>query len=217
MYHTILFDLDGTLTDPGVGITNSVMYALERLGLEVPPREELYHFIGPPLRESFREFYGMNVVQAEEAVRLFRVYFAEKGLYENELYDGVLPMLAQLYNAGARLVLATSKPEKWARIIVKSFGIDRYIREIAGATMDQTRTKKGEVIAYALNSFSVDRSSVVMVGDRKHDVLGGLENNIPAIGVTYGYGDRAELESAGALAVADSPDALLKLLLGGTM
>lgn len=217
MYQTILFDLDGTLTDPGMGITNSVMYALEQLGIEVPPRTELYKFIGPPLRDSFRDFYAMNEAQADEAVRLFRVYFADRGLHENELYDGVLPMLEALDQAGKHLVLATSKPEQWARVIMAHFGLDRFVRDIAGATMDHSRTKKGDVIAYAMNRFSVDPASAVMVGDRKHDMLGGQENHLPGIGVTYGYGDRAELEAAGAAAVADTPEELLKLLLGGTL
>lgn len=217
MYQTILFDLDGTLTDPGMGITNSVMYALEQLGIEVPPREQLYKFIGPPLEESFRDYYGMNEAEATEAIRLFRVYFGEKGLYENKLYEGIVPMLEQLDKAGRQLVLATSKPEKWVHIIMPYFGLDRLIRNIAGASMDTSRTKKGDVIAYAMKQFSVDPSSAVMVGDRKHDINGARENNLPAIGVTYGYGDRAELEAAGATAVADTPEELLKLLLGGTL
>lgn len=217
MYQTILFDLDGTLTDPGMGITNSVMYALEHLGIEVPPRQELYKFIGPPLEDSFRDYYGMNEAEALEAIRLFRVYFGEKGLYENELYAGIVPMLEQLDKAGKHLVLATSKPEKWVKIILPHFGLDCYIRDVAGATMDTTRTKKGDVIAYAIKQFSVDPASAVMVGDRWHDVNGAQENDLPCIGVTYGYGDRAELEAAGAKAVVDTPEELLKLLLGGTL
>ncbi len=217
MVQSILFDLDGTLTDPGMGITNSVMYALEHLGLAVPPRQELYKFIGPPLLESFREFYGMDEAQAAEAVRLFRVYFADRGLLENELYEGIVPMLRSLAEAGKHLVLATSKPEHWAKQIMARFGLDAYVRDIAGATMDATRNKKGQVIAYALERFGVDAGSCVMVGDRMHDVEGARENGIPCIGVTYGYGDRPELEAAGAAAVADSPEQLLNLLLGGTL
>ena len=216
MAKSVLFDLDGTLTDPGVGITGSVMYALEQLGLPVPPRAELYRFIGPPLRDSFRDFYGMDEAQTAEAVRLFRVYFAEQGLHENELYDGVLPMLRALDGAGFHLVLATSKPEQWARVIMAHFGLDAYVRDIAGATMDHSRTKKGDVIAYALERFQVDPANAVMVGDRKHDILGGKENHLPGIGVTYGYGDRAELTAAGAAAIADTPAELLSILMGGT-
>ena len=216
MYQTILFDLDGTLTDPGVGITGAAAYALEQLGIPVPPRQELYRFIGPPLMESFREFYGMTEAEASEAIRLFRVYFAETGLHENELYDGIVPMLKALDEAGKHLVLATSKPEKWAKVIMAHFGLDRYVRDIAGATMDHSRTKKGDVIAYALERFGVDPATAVMVGDRRHDILGGAENGLPAVGVTYGYGDRAELEAAGAAAIADTPSELLTILMGGT-
>ena len=214
MYETILFDLDGTLTDPGLGITNSVMYALEKLGFSVPPREDLYKFIGPPLHDSFQVYYGMTQDQAVEAVRLFREYFAINGINENDLYDGVPEMLQTLRAAGKRLVLATSKPEKFARIIMAHFGLDAWVPDIAGATMGTDRSKKGQVIAYALKEFGVDPATAVMVGDREHDILGGKENGLPGIGVTFGYGSREELEASGAVAVADSPDELCKLLLG---
>lgn len=217
MYQTILFDLDGTLTDPGIGITNSAMYALEQMGYEVPPREKLYKFIGPPLYESFLDFYGMSQEQADEAVRLFREYFAEHGIHENELYEGIPQMLQQLKDSGKRLVLATSKPEKWAKIVMHHFGLDEYVPEIAGATMSRDRSKKGQVIAYALNQFQIDPATAVMVGDREHDILGGRENGLPGIGVTYGYGDRPELEAAGAIAVADTPEQLTTLLLRGSL
>ena len=216
MAKSILFDLDGTLTDPGVGITGSVMYALEQLGIPVPPREALYKFIGPPLWDSFRDFYGMNEEETTEAIRLFRVYFAETGLHQNELYDGVRPMLKALDGAGFHLVLATSKPEQWAKVILAQFGLDAYVRDAAGATMDHSRSTKGDVIAYAMEKFHVDPADAVMVGDRRHDILGGKENGLPAVGVTYGYGDRAELTAAGAAAIADTPAELLSILMGGT-
>ena len=216
MAKSILFDLDGTLTDPGMGITNSAMYALEQLHLPVPPRTELYKFIGPPLRDSFREFYGMNDAEADEAIRLFRVYFADRGLHENELYEGVVPMLKALDESGFHLVLATSKPEQWAKVILDHFGLSRYIRDAAGATMDHSRSAKADVIAYALERFGVDPADAVMVGDRKHDMEGGRANGLPGVGVTYGYGDRAELTAAGAAAIADTPAELLTILMGGT-
>ena len=215
MYQTILFDLDGTLTDPGMGITNSVMYALEKLGSERPERQELYKFIGPPLHDSFQMYYGMDTQQTDEAVRLFREYFARQGIKENQIYPGIMEMLRALYDAGRHLVLATSKPEQWARIIMADFGMDVYVPDIAGATMTRERNKKGLVIAYALEAFGVDPATAVMVGDREHDILGGKENGLPGIGVTYGYGDREELERAGAVAVADTPEELTKLLLEG--
>lgn len=213
MYENILFDLDGTLTDPGLGITNSVMYALKKLGFEVPERKELYKFIGPPLHDSFQKYYGMTPEEAEEAVRLFREYFADGGINENEVYEGIPRMLSDLKAAGKRLVLATSKPEKFAKIIMAHFGLDTYIPQIAGATMGTDRSKKGQVIAYALKEFGVDPTAAVMVGDREHDILGGKENNLPGVGVTFGYGSREELLSAGAVAVADSPAELTRILL----
>lgn len=212
MYRTILFDLDGTLTDPGMGITNSVMHALSQMGYAVPPRETLYKFIGPPLYESFREFYGMDDRQVEQAVRLFRGYFAEQGIHENVLYAGIPQVLSQLRKAGKRLVLATSKPEKWANMVMHQFGLDEFVPEIAGATMGAERSKKAQVISYALQKFSVDPATAVMVGDREHDILGAKENGLPGIGVTYGFGDRQELEAAGAIQIADTPEQLLTLL-----
>lgn len=213
MYETVLFDLDGTLTDPGLGITNSVMYALKQMGYPVPSRQELFRFIGPPLTDSFQMFIGMSPERAEEAVRQYRVYFPEKGLYENVVYEGIAPMLEKLRAAGKRLVLATSKPEKYARVIMSHFELDRYVAEIAGASFDHTRNRKGQVIAYALKEFFIDPSTAVMVGDREHDILGAKENGLPAIGVTFGYGSPEELLSAGAIALANSPEELGKMLL----
>lgn len=214
MYESILFDLDGTLTDPGLGITNSVMHALGKMGYEVPEREELYKFIGPPLHDSFRGYYGMTGEQAEEAVRLYREYFSVDGLLENEVYDGIPEMLIRLKAAGKHLVLATSKPEKFAKAIMRHFGLDQYVCDIAGATMDTSRSKKGQVIAYALKEFGVDPATAIMVGDREHDVIGAKENNLPCVGVTFGYGSREELVSSGAIAAVDSPEELGRYLLG---
>lgn len=214
MYETILFDLDGTLTDPGMGITNSVMYALKEMGYPVPERRELYNFIGPPLHDSFSQIYGMSEEQAEEAVRQYRVYYRDKGIFENDVYEGVPEMLETLKDAGKRLVLATSKPEEFARIIMAHYGLDKWVTEIAGATMDKARGTKGKVISYALEGFGIDPAPAVMVGDREHDIIGGKENGLPGIGVTFGYGSREELLEAGAVAIADSPLQLTKILLG---
>lgn len=215
MYQTILFDLDGTLTDPGLGITNSVMYALKEMGYGVPPREELYKFIGPPLHESFQVYFGMTEEQSVEAVRQYRVYYADKGIFENDVYQGIREMLEELKKAGKKLVLATSKPEHFAKIIMAHYGLDAYVPEIAGATMSTDRTKKGQVIAYALTEFGIDPATAVMVGDREHDIIGGRENGLPGVGVTFGYGDRQELEKAGAAAIADNPAQLLEILMRG--
>lgn len=216
MYQTVLFDLDGTLTDSGLGITKAVMYALEQMGCEVPPRESLFRFIGPPLHSSFQKFCGMDEPTSVEAVRQFRIYYNEMGgILENTVYDGVPRMLERLKGSGVRLVLATSKPEPAAIRVMRHFGLDAFVPEIVGGRDDASRNTKGKVIAYALGQFGIDPAGAVMVGDREHDVLGAKENGIPAIGITWGYGDRLELESAGAAAVFDTPDQLADYILRG--
>ena len=208
-YTLILFDLDGTLTDPGLGITNSVAYALERYGIHVADRRELYPFIGPPLVDSFQRFYGFSPADARAAVDVYREYFADRGIFENEVYPGIPALLSRLRAAGLKLVMATSKPEEFAVRIAEHFGIAEYFDCIAGAAMDETRTQKWEVIEYALDRCGVtDRSAVLMVGDREHDVLGAARCGIPCLGVLYGYGSREELETAGACALADSVEAV---------
>lgn len=214
-YQTILFDLDGTVTEPGTGITNAVMYALEKYKIPVTDRTELYRFIGPPLRDSFRDFYGFSDEQAEEAVRYYREYYGKTGLFENEVYDGMDTLLAALKSAGFTVAMATSKPQEYSERILKHFDLDRYFDFVAGATMDGSRSKKGDVIAYALDSLGVtDRTQVLMVGDRRQDILGAKENHLDALGVLYGYGDRAELSEAGADYIAETVRELEKFLLG---
>lgn len=204
-YDYVFFDLDGTLTDPGEGITNSVAYALNKFGIEVTDRAELYKFIGPPLVDSFMEFYGFSQAQAQQALGYYREYYAPHGLLENRVYDGIEALLQELRRRGKHLCLATSKPEKFAREIMEHFGLAPYFDHICGASMDETRNKKGQVIAYALAQCGVtDPGRVVMVGDRKHDVLGAAEHGIDCIGVLFGYGDRAELEGAGAAYIAET-------------
>ncbi len=206
MYSTVLFDLDGTLTDPGTGITNSVMYALSHYGITVSDRSELYRFIGPPLYDSFRGFYGFSHEDAEAAVAHYRVYFGDRGLYENEVYPGIPDMLEGLKNAGKQLVIATSKPEPYAVKILEHFGLSEYFDHICGATFDATRNRKSDVIAYALKTAGVtDPADVIMVGDREHDINGAKENGIASIGVLYGYGSLAELTAAGADHIAAAP------------
>ena len=208
-YTHIFFDLDGTLTDPGLGITNAVMYALERYGIRVTDRRALYRFIGPPLVDSFREYYGFSPADARAAVDVYREYFADWGIFENEVYPGIPALLARLRERGLKLVMATSKPEEFAVRIAEHFGIAEYFDCIAGAAMDETRTQKWGVIEYALARCGVtDRGSVLMVGDREHDVLGAARCGIACLGVLYGYGDRAELEGAGAVAVAETVEAV---------
>lgn len=205
----ILFDLDGTLTDPGVGITNSVAYALERYGVSVPDRRTLYPFIGPPLVESFQRYYAFSPADARAAVDVYREYFADRGIFENELYSGIPALLGRLRAAGCRLVMATSKPEAFAVRIAEHFGIAAYFDCIAGAALDETRTQKWEVIEYALARCGVsDRARVLMVGDREHDVRGAARCGLSCLGVTYGYGSAEELNSAGACAVVPTVEAV---------
>ena len=216
MYNTVLFDLDGTLTDSGLGITKAVQYALGQMGYEVPQRESLFCFIGPPLHSSFQKFYGMDEPTSVEAVRQFRVYYNQMGgILENEVYGGVREMLAALKAAGKRLCIATSKPDAAAKRVMRYFGLDEFVPDIVGGTDDPDRNTKGKVIAYVLREFGIDPESAIMVGDREHDVHGAAENGIPCIGITWGYGDRAELEGAGAAVTFDTPEEVLEYILRG--
>ena len=208
-YTHILFDLDGTLTDPGVGITNSVAYALERYGIHVADRRTLYPFIGPPLVDSFMRFYDFSAADARAAVDVYREYFADRGIFENELYPGIPALLRRLRDAGLRLIVATSKPEGFAVRIAERFGIAQYFDCVAGASMDETRSRKWEVIEYALARCGVtDRAHVLMVGDREHDVRGAARCGLKCLGVLFGYGSREELSAAGAEALCESVEAV---------
>ena len=213
MLQYILFDLDGTLTDPGLGITNSVIYALSKFGIPVSDRRELYKFIGPPLLDSFRDYYGFSPEDSIRAVQYYREYFKDYGLYENEVYDGIPQVLAELKRQGFQLVLATSKPEEYAVEILKHFHLDQYFTFAAGATMDGTRSKKADVIAYAMSHCGItDPASAIMVGDRKHDILGAAEHGLKTIGVLFGYGSKEEFEQAGAVDMAQTPADILSCI-----
>lgn len=210
MYQYVLFDLDGTLTDPGEGITNSVAYALEKYGIKVPNRESLYPFIGPPLHESFQKFYGFSEEESMQAVVYYREYYRDRGIYENKVYEGIPEVLQTLRDQGKIILLATSKPEAFAVQILEHFQLLPYFHVVAGATMDGSRVKKGDVIRYALSTGQVsDVSLAVMVGDRRFDIEGARENGFSAIGVRYGYGDQKELAEAGAKEIVGHPSELL--------
>ena len=198
MYNTFLFDLDGTLTEPGEGITNSVSFALSKWGIEVEDKSTLYSFIGPPLAESFMKFYNFTKDESLQAVEYYREYYRDKGIYENKVYSGVKETLEQLKQKGKTIILATSKPEEFAIRILKHFNLFEYFDFVGGATMDSSRVKKADVINYIINSIDFDKADAVMVGDREHDVLGAKTMGIDSIGVLYGYGSYEELESAGA-------------------
>lgn len=206
-YDTVFFDLDGTLTDPGVGITNSVAYALEKFGIEVADLSELYEFIGSPLIPTFMKRYGFSLEEARRGVELYREYFTDRGMFENRVYDGVKEMLRKLSEQGLKLAVATSKPEVFAIKIAERFGLAEYFDLIAGATLDESRTAKDQVIAYALEKIEKpDGKGVIMVGDREYDVKGAVKFDIPTVGVLYGYGSAEELTAAGAAALAKTPD-----------
>lgn len=204
-YQYFLFDLDGTVTDPGEGITNSVMYALQKFGIHERDRRKLYRFIGPPLADSFREFYGFSADGAKKGIRFYREYYSKKGIFENKLYPGIEEVLKRMKEDGKTLVLATSKPEFFAGRILEYFHLDSYFTFVAGATMDENRVKKGDVIVYALEQCSItDKRKALMIGDRKHDIQGAKENGLDSMGVLYGYGSREELETAGADYLAET-------------
>lgn len=198
LYQHYLFDLDGTLTDPGLGIKNSIRHALKRYGLPTLQEGILDQFVGPPLLDSFQKYCGVSPEEARQLVTLYREYFAEKGIFENRLYEGVEETFAELCQRGAKLYLATSKPEPFAERILEHFELRSYFTFVGGSTLEETRTAKDEVISYVLSSAGVDpsRDSCVMVGDRVYDVVGGHKCGISSIGVLFGYGDREELSEA---------------------
>ncbi len=210
----ILFDLDGTLSDSAPGITRSVAYALEKFGIN-EKAENLGFFVGPPLIDAFREKYGMTTKEAEKAIKFFRERFEMKGIFENAPYDGICELLHTLYSRGKKLILATSKPEKFAREILERYDFAKYFTFIGGACMDEkTRMHKDEVIAYCLENCKIsDVSECIMVGDRSHDVDGAKKFGIPTAGVLYGYGTSEELINAGAIDVFENPKLLCEYLL----
>lgn len=210
-YDVFLFDLDGTLTDTGPGIRNSVAYALKQQGISVSDMSELNRFVGPPLIDSFKSFYGMNDEQADKAVADYRSVYAEKGIYENNIYDGMRELLKALFDMGKTLGVATSKPERFARLIVDDLQISQYFKLVAGADMEGKRNKKSLVIEYALDSLNVtDRKEVLMIGDTKFDVIGARECGIDCLGVLFGYGSRQELEKAGAAYIYEDVQSIME-------
>lgn len=207
---SIFFDLDGTLTDSGEGIMNCAAFALEHFGLPVPPRQELRVFVGPPLEQTFKQF-GVPADQTGEAITVFRKRYVPIGIYENQPYPGIHELLEVLHAHGHRLFVATSKPEEMAVQVLKHFCMARFFERICGATLDESRVEKAEIIAYLLEQVgSVENT--VMVGDTAFDVIGAAEHRIPTIGVAWGYGEVADMERAGAAAIARSTQELLELL-----
>lgn len=204
--NTVLFDLDGTITDSGPGIVNSVAYTLDKYGFPYENKKDLEIFVGPPLAKQFEIFMGCSEEESIRAVDVYREYYSDKGIFENSVYDGIIPMLKRLKDKGYKVLMATSKPERMAKIIADHFDIEQYFDFIGGAHMDGRRTDKKEVIEYVLKNGGVeDTDSVIMVGDRKYDVIGAHELNIKCIGVLFGYGSKEELVEAEADYLAEVP------------
>lgn len=210
----ILFDLDGTITDPKEGITKSVAYALSKFGIKVDSLNELCKFIGPPLKDSFIEYYNFNDDEAEKAIKYYREYFSDRGIYENQVYKGFEDILISLKENNKVLIVATSKPTIFAQKILEHFNLRKYFSFVSGSNLDGTRVKKSEVIQYALERNNIkDLSEVIMIGDRKHDVYGAKEIGIESIGVLYGYGDYKELYDSGANYIVNNVEELRKLIM----
>ncbi len=213
-YDHLIFDLDGTLSDPRVGITQAVAFALRHMGITVDNPDTLTPFIGPPLTESFSTFYGFNEKQCHEASRIYRLYFLDRGWAENELYKGMPKLLRDLRQEGAHLYVATSKGEQSARRILKHFHLSALFDDVAGDTPRHRRPKKGDVIRYLLNRQGLTHSDrILMIGDRRHDIEGAREAGLPSAGVCYGYGSREELAAAGATHIVSSVEELRHLLI----
>jgi phosphoglycolate phosphatase len=208
----ILFDLDGTLTDPGVGIVACIRYALEKLGRELPTDQALSRYIGPPLRESFGEILNTSDKCAiDHAVNVYRERYSTIGLLENEVYPGIPEALAQLSQRGDRMFVATSKPKIYAERILEHFGLTGHFRTIWGCELDGGRSDKGELIAYLLLHEKLAPSETLMIGDRSHDAVGARANGIVPVGVLWGYGDEAELTSARCKTLLRTPSELTQL------
>lgn len=209
----LLLDLDGTVTDSSLGIINSALYALKQYGIEEDDRKKLEAFIGPPLNESFMKFYGFPLEQSFEAVEKYREYYRVTGIFENRVYDGIREFLSAAKAAGKVVILATSKPEIFARQILEHFDLMRYFDFCVGSELDGRRVKKDEVIAYAMEQAGItDVSQAIMIGDREHDIIGAHKCGMQAIGVLFGFGDLAEMRACQADYVVDTPQELAELL-----
>lgn len=214
-FEYLLFDLDGTLTDPFEGITKCVKYALSACGIDEADRANLKRFIGPPLIYSFMTFYGLSEEKAAFAVSKYRERFSDVGWRENKIFDGIADMLSDLKSAGYKILLATSKPEHYAKKIIEYFEIDKYFNIVTGATLDGSINEKHEVIAECFRRAGEDMTSdnSLMIGDRKHDILGAKRFNMQSLGVRIGYAEAGELEAAGADYIVDDIKGLRDFLL----
>ncbi len=213
-YKYILFDLDGTLTDPKVGITKAVQYALEKNNIKEDSLSTLEKFIGPPLKDSFIEFYSFDEKKSLDSIQYFREYFKEKGIFENQIYLGIEDLLKRLKQNDYKIIVATSKPLVFAKTILKHFKMIEYFDLIVGSNLDGTLVDKGEIISYVIDYLKIKNlKEVIMIGDRKYDVIGAKKNNIDSIGVLYGYGSMEELKIANPNYMINSIDQLYEFFL----
>ena len=213
-YSTVFFDLDGTLVDSGEGVRNSVEYALKKFGIEVENKDSLSCFIGPPLTVSFKTFYGFDDENADRGVAYYREYYKDKGIFEGYVYDGIEETLKRLKDAGKRVMVATSKPEEYAKRVLEKFGIAKYFDFIAGATMDEkTRANKIEIMQYAFDSCGASPSDTIMVGDRLFDIEGAKHFGMECIAVLFGYGSYEEFKQYGAEYIVETPKDIADLIL----
>ena len=213
-YSTLLFDLDGTLTDPKIGITKSVHYSLEKMGILGVSNDSLIKFIGPPLKESYVKYFSLSNEDADLAIKFYREYFSITGLFENTIYMDTDILLNELCKRNITLIVATSKPTLYSKEICKHFNILKYFTAIEGSELDGTRSSKAELISYILIKYSIDKEKVLMIGDREHDIIGANRNSIKSIGVGYGYGGKEELINAGASYYVKSIKELSEILIG---
>jgi phosphoglycolate phosphatase len=211
-YKNILFDLDGTLSDPYEGITNSAKYALGKFHISEEAAGDLSRFIGPPLALSFREFYHLGEEDVKRAVAFYREYYAVKGMYENKLYDGMETVLQELRRRGLHCFTATSKLDRFAKEVLQNFKIDGYFDGIVGSNEDCTRSDKGDIIACLLEEYRLKKAETIMIGDTKYDMAGAKKNGIDTLAVTYGYGSVEELKKTGPTYICDTVMGILDII-----
>ncbi len=213
-YTNIIFDLDGTMVDSVIGITNSIIYALQKYNIEIPNEDELKKFIGPPLIDSFQELYGFSREEAMTAFEYYRDYYRAKGIFECSVFPGIEDILRSLKEKGIYLMVATVKVEQYANIVLEHFGLAGYFTCVAGSNLDGTLAHKDEIILSVLERCKItDTEHTLMIGDRMHDILGAKKAGLDSIGVSFGYGTKEELENAGADLLAESVEDLKTILL----
>jgi len=210
-FDTAFFDLDGTLVDSGEGVKTSFIYALNHYGITAK-KDDLDMIMGPPLVQSFVEYFGFDVQKAQEATEKYREFYIKEGIFMNTVYDGIPELLQKLKSRGVVLATATSKPEKFADIVTNHHGLAGYFDLICGADFEGTRDTKEKVLSYAIKSTGADVKRSVMIGDRKYDILGGKQFGMHSVGVTFGYGTRQELVESGADFIAENCEQILDIM-----